>query len=147
MIPDLDEIDRQIVYCLSKLKCSLSDIAGELGIGLATIRERVKKLKKRNIIQGLKYEINPKHNIGCTAFVFITLETDYQYRNILPRLEDIKGIVECHFLSGEYTMLCKIYAIDNSGLMGIVRQLQEIEYIVDMRFFISLNEGFKYKFK
>lgn len=143
----LDEFDRYIIFCLSKHKCSFKDIAGELGRSIPFVSKRVNRLIECGILKGLVYEVSNKYNSACCAFVFITLEKDSQYRNILPIISKIKNIEECHYLGGEYTMLCKIYAKDNSSLMGIVKKLQNIECIIDMRFYISLNEGFKFKFK
>ena len=42
------------------------------------------------------------------------------YRDVVPELEKIPEIVECHFTTGPYTMLIKLYARDNEHLMELL---------------------------
>ena len=43
------------------------------------------------------------------------------YKSVVAELQKIPEIVECHFTTGPYTMLTKLYACDNEHLMDLLR--------------------------
>ena len=49
------------------------------------------------------------------------------YKAVVAELQKIPEIVECHFTTGPYTMLTKVYARDNEHLMDLLNnKMQEI---------------------
>ena len=49
------------------------------------------------------------------------------YKKVVERISAIPEVVECHFTTGPYTMLVKLYAKDNEQLMDLLNnQLQGI---------------------
>ena len=59
-------------------------------------------------------------------------------------LEAIPEIVECHFTTGSYTMLLKLYARDNEQLMDLLNnKLQAIPGVVSTETLISLEQSIK----
>jgi len=97
------------------------------------------------VIVGSGFDINPK-SLGystCT-YVGITLEKGSMYKNVVKRLLDIPEVVECHFTTGPYTMLVKLYARDNEQLMDLLNtQLQGIPGVVATETLISLEQSIK----
>lgn len=66
------------------------------------------------------------------------------YNRVVEELEKIPEIVECHFTTGPYTMLIKLYAKDNAHLMTLLNDcLQEIDGVVSTETLISLKQSFK----
>lgn len=62
----------------------------------------------------------------------------------MEKLKEIPEIVECHFITGNFNILVKLYCLDNEHLMktifdGILR----IQGISTTQTFISLNEAFQ----
>lgn len=96
------------------------------------------------VITGSGYRINPK-SLGfrtCT-YVGVRLEKASMYKDVLPHLYNIPEIVECHYTTGPYSLLIKLFAIDNDHLMDILNStIQEIPGIVSTETLISLAEGF-----
>lgn len=65
------------------------------------------------------------------------------YKLVVPELEKIPEVVECHFTTGPYTMMCKVYARDNEHLMELVNaKIQEIPGVSETETLISLEESF-----
>ena len=63
---------------------------------------------------------------------------------MVGRLRSIPEIVECHFTTGSYTMLLKLYARDNEQLMDLLNnQLQTIPGVVSTETLISLEQSIK----
>ena len=52
------------------------------------------------------------------------------------------GFVECHFTTGHYTMMIKVYARDNEHLMSLVNdRIQHIEGVAATETLISLEQS------
>ena len=59
-------------------------------------------------------------------------------------LSHIPEVVECHFTTGPYTMLVKLYARDNEQLMELLNgKLQGIPGVVATETLISLEQSLK----
>ena len=59
-------------------------------------------------------------------------------------LRKIPEIVECHFVTGEYNLLIKLYCIDNEHLMNtIFDSILQIQGVSTTQTYISMNEVFQ----
>jgi transcriptional regulator len=97
------------------------------------------------VIIGSGYHVNPK-SLGyrtCT-YVGIKLEKGSMYKAVVNELKKIPEIVECHFTTGAYTMLTKVYSRDNEHLMDILNsRIQEIPGVTATETMISLEQSIK----
>ena len=96
-------------------------------------------------LTGSGFDVNPK-SLGystCT-YVGITLEKGSMYKDVVERLKHIPEVVECHFTTGPYTMLVKLYARDNEQLMDLLNgKLQGIPGVTATETLISLEQSLK----
>ena len=125
----IDNLDKKILSILSKkARIPFKDVAAECNVSRAAIHQRVQHLIEAGVITGSGFDVNPK-SLGystCT-YVGITLEKGSMYKDVVEELQHIPEVVECHFTTGPYTMLVKLYARDNEQLMNLLNgQLQEI---------------------
>ncbi|MCR4604129.1 MAG: Lrp/AsnC ligand binding domain-containing protein [Prevotella sp.] len=142
----MDNLDKRILSILSKnARIPFKDVAAECGVSRAAIHLRVQRLIDNGVITGSGFDVNPR-SLGyrtCT-YVGITLERGSMYKDVVKRLELIPEVVECHFTTGPYTMLVKLYARDNEQLMHLLNgQLQEIPGVVATETLISLEQNIK----
>ena len=142
----IDKLDKKILRILSKnARIPFKDVAAECGVSRAAIHQRVQHLIDGNVIMGSGFEVNPK-SLGystCT-YVGINLERGSMYKNVVEELKHIPEIVECHFTTGPYTMLVKLYARDNEQLMNLLNgRLQGIPGVVATETLISLEQSIK----
>jgi Lrp/AsnC family transcriptional regulator for asnA, asnC and gidA len=97
------------------------------------------------VIVGSGYHVSPA-SLGyntCT-YIGITLERGSLYKDVVKEFQKIPEIVECHFTTGPYTMLIKLYARDNAHLMELLnKNLQEIRGVISTETLISLNQSIK----
>ena len=140
----IDKLDRKILSILSKnARIPFKDVAAECGVSCAAIHQRVQHLIDDGVITGSGFDVNPK-SLGystCT-YVGITLERGSMYKQVVERLVHIPEIVECHFTTGPYTMLVKLFARDNEQLMDLLNnQLQDIPGVVATETLISLEQS------
>lgn len=142
----IDRLDKKILGILSKnARIPFKDVAAECNVSRAAIHQRVQHLIENGIITGSGFDVNPK-SLGyhtCT-YVGITLERGNMYKAVCERLIHIPEIVECHFTTGPYTMLVKLFARDNEQLMDLLNnQLQSIPGVVATETLISLEQSIK----
>lgn len=145
----IDKLDRMILQCLSKsARTPFKDVAEVCGVSRAAIHQRVQKMVDEDVILGSMFVINPKcvGYLTCT-YVGIQLAKASQMREVCAKLKEIPEIVECHYTTGPYAMLVKLYARDNEHLMTLLHnQIYQIDGIVSTETLISLEEGFKREF-
>ena len=142
----IDNLDKKILGILSKnARIPFKDVAAECGVSRAAIHQRVQHLIEDGVITGSGFDVNPK-SLGYTTctYVGIILEKGSMYKEVVERLQHIPEIVECHFTTGPYTMLAKLYARDNEQLMDLLNnQMQTIPGVVSTETLISLEQSIK----
>lgn len=140
----IDKLDKKILGILSaNARLPFKDVAAECGVSRAAIHQRVQHLIENGVITGSSFEINPKAlDYSTCTYVGMDLERGSMYRDVVNRLLSIPQVVECHFTTGPYTMLVKLYAKDNEQLMDLINgQLQSIPGVVSTETLISLEES------
>ena len=142
----IDNLDKKILNILSKnARIPFKDVATECNVSRAAIHQRVQHLIEAGVITGSGFDVNPK-SLGystCT-YVGISLEKGSMYKNVVEELQLIPEVVECHFTTGPYTMLVKLYARDNEQLMVLLNgRLQSIHGVVSTETLISLEQSIK----
>ncbi|MBR3067544.1 MAG: Lrp/AsnC ligand binding domain-containing protein [Prevotella sp.] len=142
----IDNLDKKILSILSKnARIAFKDVAAECGVSRAAIHQRVQRLIDGDVITGSGFDVNPKAlGYNTCTYVGITLERGSMYKDVARRLQHIPEVVECHFTTGPYTMMVKLYARDSEQLMQLLNgQLQEIPGVTATETMISLEQNFK----
>lgn len=140
----IDDLDRQILeIIMHNARIPSKDVAAVCGVSRAAVHQRIQRMIDIEVITGSGYHVDPKilgyHT--CT-YIGVKLERGSMYRDVIPELEKIKEIVECHFTTGPYTILCKLYAYNNEHLMDLLNnRIQNIEGVVSTETLISLEQS------
>jgi len=142
----IDKLDKKILEIISSnARLPFKDVAAECGVSRAAIHQRVQRLIDMGVIIGSGYHVDPS-SLGyntCT-YVGITLERGSMYQRVCGEFMKIPEIVECHFTTGPYTMLVKLYARDNAHLMELLNtRMQEIPGVIATETLISLKQSIK----
>ena len=140
----VDKLDRKILSILSKnARMAFKDVADECGVSRAAVHQRVERLKEDGVITGSGFSVNPKAvGFGTCTYVGIRLERGSMYKDVVKKLIEIPEIVECHFTTGPYTMMVKLYVRDNEQLMTLLNDtLQSIDGVVSTETLISLDQS------
>ena len=144
MAEKIDKLDLRILQIISgDARIPLSDVANKCGVSRAVVHQRIMKMTERKTILGTSYHVNPK-SIGystCT-FVCVNLEKGSMYKEVVDCLKNIPEIVECHFTTGNYTLMIKLYAYDNAHLMDLLNNhIQQIPGVISTETLISLQQS------
>ena len=140
----IDNLDRKILEIIMRnSRIPSKDVATECGVSRAAIHQRIQRMIDLEVITGSGYHVNPKIlGYSTCTYVGVRLEKGSMYRKAVSALEDIPEVVECHFTTGPYTMLIKLYAQDNQHLMELLNdKIQHIEGVMSTETLISLDQS------
>jgi Lrp/AsnC family transcriptional regulator for asnA, asnC and gidA len=118
----LDDIDRSILFELQNdAEKPYIQIAKSLNISNSLVHQRITRLKQYNIIETTNIGLNEKElGYESSAFTGVILKEDPSSKKIIEGLKQIPEIVECYYVSGQYTLFLKIVARNNDHLREIL---------------------------
>jgi len=139
----IDGIDKKILRALMEdARTPVLEIARQVGISGAAIHQRLRKLEKSKLISGSKFVIDPKI-LGYTTMAFIGIFLDKAVSNpdAVKQLKKIPEVLECHYTTGNWSILIKILCKDNEHLMHVLnKDIQTITGVSRTETFISLDQ-------
>ncbi len=143
----LDSLDRRILKLLTaNARTPYLEIARQCGVSGAAIHQRIQRMEEEGIITGSQLMVSPKKT-GYSTCAFIGIQVnlthDKTHEEVFRKITEIPEIVECHHITGKYSLLVKIFTRSNEHLKQIlVERIQSILEITSTETFISLEEGF-----
>ena len=142
----IDGLDKIILKALMiDARKSINDIAKTAGISGAAVHQRFKKLESSGLISSSQIILNPKI-LGYKTMAFIGIYLDKAIRNpeSVQQLKKIPEVIECHYTTGNWSILIKILCKDNEHLMTLLNhKIQTIEGVSRTETYISLNQRIK----
>ncbi len=139
----IDGIDKKILRALmNDARTPILEIARQVGISGAAIHQRLRKLEKSGLLAGSKFVINPKI-LGYTTMAFVGIFLDKAMSNpdAVRQLKKIPEVLECHYTTGNWSVLVKILCKDNEHLMHVLnKDIQTITGVSRTETFISLDQ-------
>lgn len=94
----IDNLDRQILEIIMRnARIPSKDVAAKCGVSRAAIHQRIQRMIDMKVIIGSGYHVNPK-TLGYTTctYIGVRLEKGSMYKDVVPELEKIPEVVECH---------------------------------------------------
>lgn len=140
----VDNLDRKILnIVMNNARIPSKDVAIVCGVSRAAIHQRIQRLIEMGVIVGSGYNVNPRMlGYNTCTYVGVRLEKGSMYREVVGELEKIPEVVECHFTTGPYSMLIKVYAHNNQHLMELLNDnIQHIKGVVETETLISLEQS------
>ncbi len=143
-IDNIDSLDRKILaIVMHNARIPSKDVAQECGVSRAAIHQRIQRMIDLGIITGSGYTVNPKKlGYSTCTYIGVNLERGALYQTVVPEFEKIPEVVECHFTTGPYTMMVKLFVRDNEHLMELLnRKIQMIPGVTGTETLISLDNS------
>ncbi|MAU30934.1 MAG: transcriptional regulator [Flavobacteriaceae bacterium] len=139
----IDGIDKKILKMLMEnSRRPILEIAKNIGISGAAIHQRLRKLEAQNLIISSGIKLNTKI-LGFTtlAFIGIFLDNATINKTVVNQLKEIPEIIECHYTTGDWSILAKLLCKDNEDLMKILtKKIQIIKGVARTETYISLEQ-------
>jgi Lrp/AsnC family transcriptional regulator for asnA, asnC and gidA len=140
---EIDGIDKEILrFLMEDARKPVLQIAHKIGISGAAIHQRLKKLEQAGVISGSKFVINSKVlGYSTLAFIGIFLEKASNNSAVVNELKKIPEVLECHYTTGNWSILIKIICRDNEHLMQLLnKKIQAITGVSRTETYISLEQ-------
>ena len=143
----LTDLDKEILSIISNdAKMPFIEIARHCNVSGAAVHQRIQKMENSGLICGSQFNISPKH-LGYMTCAYIGIQVNLTntktHNEVFNKISDIPEIVECHHITGKYSLLLKVFAKSNEHLKKIiVERIQSILEVTSTETFISLEEGF-----
>jgi Lrp/AsnC family leucine-responsive transcriptional regulator len=125
---ELDEIDLGILSVLQdNCRTSLAKIGEQVGLSAPSVVERVKKLEDGGIIRGYHAILDARRlGIDVTAFIGVSVNHPSSIGAFESEIEAIEDVLECHHVTGGYTLLLKVKTTNTSSLEALISRLRSI---------------------
>lgn len=122
----MDTVDYQIIKILeSNGRTSIKKLAEKVSLTPPAVAERIRKLEETGVIVGYKAIIDPKKfGKNINAIIMITLNPDKR-KEFLEFANENSSILECHHLTGGFSMAIKAVFNGMSDLDALVGKIQQ----------------------
>ena len=140
----LDAIDRKILkFLVRNARMPYLEIARACGISGAAIHQRIKKLEDTGVVMGSRMIVNPKMlGFDVCAFVNLSIQDPMMSTSVAEKMKHIPEVVECHFVTGNHSLLLKLYCTNHDHLMEIlINTIQNIPGVHKTETMISLDQA------
>lgn len=136
-----DELDIQIMNILQENgRVSNADIARKVGKAPSAVLERVRKLERKELIQGYEAIINHKAmGLALTAFTLVYSDEPAGSFDTGRELAKIAEVLEVHYTAGQAPYLVKVRAEDTEALQKTLAKFGAIESVRDTNTTIVLT--------
>jgi Lrp/AsnC family leucine-responsive transcriptional regulator len=138
----IDERDRQILQLVQRdASLAQAEIARQVGLSTAAVHERLKKLEASGVIRRWTALLNGAAvGAGITAFVEVFLDHPRHEPALLERVVRIDEVLECHHVTGEFSLLLKVRVHDMEALKQLLlHQLGSLEGVSRTRTVVVLS--------
>ncbi|HCW92827.1 Lrp/AsnC family transcriptional regulator [Flexistipes sinusarabici] len=125
----IDDVDVQILNMLiDNGRMSYADIAKKVGMKSPSVIERIKRLESEGILKGYTAEISYKKlGYDIVAFIGVSVDNAQHIADFEDNMQHFHDdIVECHHVTGDFTMLLKVVTKNTSTLSELIKKIRNI---------------------
>lgn len=126
-IPSLDAFDLAIVSALAvDGRAPFRELARRVGLSTPAVTERVRKLRARGTITGIRAAIDPRH-LGVTMEVSIALDVaGARLQEVAEKVARMPEVVRCLRLTGNACYLIDAAITSTEHLKALIDQLAQL---------------------
>lgn len=141
MSHSLDKIDLQILNHLQQEgRAQRNKLAEIVHLSVPSVSERMKKLEKKDLIQGYHAELNSKQfHFDITAFVFVEVDRSDNFGVFLEHATNEPEILECHSITGDGSHILKIRSENTASFEKLLSTIQSWEGVSKTRSNVVLS--------
>lgn len=125
---DLDAIDVKILALLQEdCRLALARIGDAVGLSAPSVLERIKKLEAAGVIQAYRAVLDGRSvGLDVTAFIGVSASAR-RIDGIENKMGAFDGVLECHHVTGGYTLLVKVKTANTSTLETLIRRIRSLD--------------------
>lgn len=138
---ELDAIDRQVIAELQDdAKLSYKDLGERVGLAPPSVLERVRKLEQAGVITGYHAMVDARSvGLDVGAFIGVSVRHPAAVSTVLGWVEDEPQILECHHVTGGYTLLLKAKTKNIRALDFLIGRIRSIDGVKSTETMVVLS--------
>jgi len=139
--PELDDIDLRILAMLQEdCRTPLVRLGEAAGLSAPAVLERIKKLEAAGVITGYRAILDARRlGLDITAFIGVIMSHPSNIDRFEAELAALTGVLECHHVTGEYTLLLKVKTANTSSLEALISQIRSIDGVARTETMVVLS--------
>lgn len=120
-----DDIDLHLLQLLQEdCRTSLARLGKKVGLSAPAVLERIKKLDAAGVITGYHATLDARRvGLDITAFIGVVISDPSALGSFENELAALDGVLECHHVTGDYTLLLKVKTENTSSLERLIGQI------------------------
>lgn len=125
----LDPTDRAILELLQdNCKQPLAAIGEKVGLSAPAVVERIHKLEEAGVIVAYTALLDARRlGRDVTAFIGVSTDRPAAVRGIESALAAIDEVLECHHVTGNYTLMLKVKTRNTESLEILIERVRSLE--------------------
>lgn len=130
----IDEIDKRILYyfAVDARNTATSDVADEMGVTPATIRNRIDQLEERGILRGYLADVDYKTIGGHITYLFRCTAPIPERTQLAQSALDVSGVIGVQeLMSGSANLLVTVVGGDTDDINHIAGELSDIGLTIE----------------
>lgn len=137
----LDAIDLEILASLqADCKIPLARIGDRVGLSAPSVIERIKKLEQAGVIRGYHAILDSRQvGLDVTAFIGVLIAQPPGIEDFEGTVSALEGVLECHHVTGGYTLLLKVKTYTTSSLEKLISQIRAIPGVIRTETMVVLS--------
>lgn len=126
---ELDDIDVRILAALQEdCRTPLTRLGERVGLSAPSVLERIKKLEAARVVTGYHAALDARRlGLDVTAFIGVLSSS----ADLIERFEEcitaMDEVLECHHVTGEFTLLLKVKTADTSSLERLISRIRALD--------------------
>jgi len=139
---ELDHIDKDILRILQfNAKTSLKDIEERVELSTTSIKKRIDRLMKKNVIKQYIALIDCRH-LGYREMVMASLRinSSHPLERVKEQIETMERIKFAYVITGDYPIFVMAKCLDHSDSMNIIENLRNIPGVEEVKTQIVLDK-------
>jgi Lrp/AsnC family transcriptional regulator for asnA, asnC and gidA len=142
----LDETDKAILKQLADDgRKPYAEIAKWLKISNTMVHQRISKMKQKGYLKGISITLDEKKmGFEWSAFTGIVLKEDSNSESIITALKDIPEVLECYYITGQYTLYIRMVAKNSEHMRSVLYdKIDHIPGVLKTESLIDFGTAFK----
>ncbi|MFN8544264.1 MAG: Lrp/AsnC family transcriptional regulator [Candidatus Binatia bacterium] len=136
-----DDTDFRILAILQDdCRLPLARIGEAVGLSAPAVLERIKKLEAAEIITGYRAILDGrKIGLDITAFIGVIIGHPAGITEFEQQIAAIEDVLECHHVTGEYTLLLKTKTANTSSLEHLISRIRALDGVARTETLVVLS--------
>lgn len=142
----IDTVDKIIIKKLiTNARIAYSQLAKDIGVSNTLVHKKVNRLRQLGILKYPAFILDAqKLGFSTEAYTTIKLNNPRNVKPVIKELEKIPEVISCSNITGEYTLIIRIFARDNNKLREVLyNKIHLISGVVTTDTVISFETSFE----